>query len=209
MKKKILLVVSLSNLLVLVLPIFLLAIFVRGALAANKSSRYERSVSVALPVDGGSQTPVYGAPTPVMYEGDKANCDQINPAVPVYQIDQWGSTYYDYQKNGSMGRMIAVGPGGYRHMIFHKTYGYPYGNPPSGYPRYVMYNCKDPLNNWLGETQIDGVLSGNYVHAGYANIAVLHNGVELAIYHHSNTAPAPKYYSVLKVGDGPSYMHQV
>jgi hypothetical protein len=206
MKKKILLVVSLSNLLVLVLPIFLLTIFAGGALAANKSSRYDMNASVALPVDDEAQTPVYGAPTPLMYDGAKVNCDQINPpeSVEVYQVDQWGNTYYDEQQNGSMGRMIAVGPGGHRHMIFHKMYYYPYGNPPTAYPRYVTYNCKDPLNNWLGETQIDG---GTNIHAGYANIAVLHNGVELAFYHWSNTATL-KYYSVLKVGDGTGYICQ-
>jgi hypothetical protein len=192
---------------VFLVSLFVFFIFAGGALAANKSSRYERSASVALPVDGGSQTPAYSVPTPMppMYEGGKAaNCDQINPEVTVYQKDSWGTTYYDYQKNGSMGRMIAIGPGGYRHMIFHKTYGFPYGNPPTGYPRYVMYNCKDPSNNWLGETAIDG---GTNINAGYANIAVLHNGVELAIYHQS-TSVAPLYYSVLKVGDGTDYICQ-
>jgi hypothetical protein len=192
---------------VLVLPIFLLAIFAGGALAANKSSRYERSASVALPVIGGSQTPAYSVPTPMppMYEGGKAvNCDQINSQVLIHQIDQWGTTYYDYQKNGSMGRMIAIGPGGYRHMIFHKLYYYPYGTPPTGYPRYVMYNCKDPSNNWLGETAIDG---GTNKNAGYAQIAVLHNGVEVAVYHQS-TSVAPLYYSVLRVGDGTDYICQ-
>jgi hypothetical protein len=205
MKKKILLVVSLSNLSVLVLPIFLLAIFAGGALAENKPSRYDMNASVALSVDDGAQTPVYGAPTPLMYEGATANCDQINSQVQIHQIDQWGSTYYDEQQVGSMGRMIAVGPGGHRHMLFHKTYGGPYGNPPY-YPRYVMYGCKDPLDVWqVTEIQIDG---GTNIHAGYANIAVLHNGVELAIFHHSEAATPPRKYSVLRVGDGVPYICQ-
>jgi hypothetical protein len=180
-------------LLVLVLSIFLLTIFAGGALARNKSSNYD--ASVALPVDGGSQTPgAYFAPTPAMYEGDKGACDNIAPEVTVWEEAQWGSTYYDYQKNGSMGRMIAVGPGGYRHMVFHKTYG-AYDN--ATFPRYVIYNCEDPAGGWLGPTKVDG---GTNLNAGYTNIALTHTGRELVIYHRG-TSGGCTWYSCLKPAD--------
>jgi hypothetical protein len=189
-------------LLVLVLPIFLLAIFAGGALAKNKSSNYD--ASVALPVDGGSQTPVANfAPTPPLYEGSKVSCDQINPQVQVYEVAQWGSTRYDIQKNGSMGRMIAIGPGGYKHMVYHEV-STAAGVPCSPYngttcPRWVDYNCEDPSDLWLGSTKIDG---GANINAGYANVAVMHNGVELPIFHRSY-AGGCTWYSVLKRGDRP------
>jgi hypothetical protein len=172
--------------------LFVLFIFAGGSLAKTKPY----NTSVALPVDGGSQIPVRNfAPTPVTYEGSAVNCDEISSEVQVDEIAQWGSTYYDYQKNGSVGRMIAIGPGGYRHMVFHETRG-SYNN--TTYPRYVTYNCDDPGNNWLGPTRLDGGVNNN---AGYANIAVLHNGVELPIYHRGTTNCT--WYSVLKRGDRP------
>jgi len=172
--------------------LFFLFIFAGGALAAKKSE-----VRLVLPVDGATPfEKVYSEPIPPMYEGKQPDCEDIHPAVQVYQVEQWGSTYYGYQQNGSMGRMIAVGPGGYRHMIFHETRG-PYNN--STYPRYATYNCKDPLNNWLGPTRIDG---GTNINAGYANIGVLHDGRVVVIYHRT-WPPAPAYHwaTTLAVGD--------
>jgi hypothetical protein len=180
--------------------LFALFILAGGALAAKKSAE-KISVSVVLPkVDVVPPPEAYvGRPTPLMYEAtNQPNCDDIDPecGVTVIQHDQWGSTYYDYQQNGSMGRMIAVGPGGYKHMIFHETRG-PYSN--TTYPRYVTYNCKDPLNNWLDPIRIDG---GTDINAGYANIGVLHNGRAVVIYHRS-FPPAPAYHwaTTLALGD--------
>ncbi|MCK4386384.1 MAG: hypothetical protein KAW52_08990, partial [candidate division Zixibacteria bacterium] len=162
-----------------------------GVLAAKKARKRPPFV---LPVDGAKPPEAYPGPSPVVYEGSKQpNCEDIHPTIGyeyVIQHDQFGSTYYDYQKNGSMGRMIAVGPGGHRHMIFHETRG-PY--PP--YPRYVTYNCKDPLSNWAGPTWIDG---GENKNAGYAQMLVESDGRPIALYH--RTAGAP-YNSCLRRED--------
>jgi hypothetical protein len=173
---------------VLLVAWFSMFIFTGGALAVNKSSHTHKA-SIVLPLDGAEPPPqTYAEPTPLMYESLQPNCDDINPdpGVVVIQHDQWAMTYYDKQKNGSMGRMIAVSLGGHRNMICHETRGV-YG---VNYPRWVTYNCKDPLSNWVNPdfgVKIDGGTNNN---AGYSNIGVLHDGRAVGIYHrYGGTAP--------------------
>jgi hypothetical protein len=164
-----------------VLALFVLFIFV-SALATNKPFKDTYPASTVLPLAGAeSEPPLFSGPTPMMYESNQPDCADINPDVGlnVIQIDQWGATYYDYQKNGSMGRMIAVGPAGHRHMLFHETRGV-YG---TSYPRWITYNCKSPLDTWLYGTAGRKIAGGANINAGYGNIAVLHNGREVAVYH--------------------------
>jgi hypothetical protein len=180
---------------VLVLSTFLLAIFAGKALAAKKFSRGgPEKASVVYPTVDGSEALPNFVSSPVIYEvGKTADCFAIHPDAYVHVLEhnQWGSTYYDYQSNGSMGRMIAVGPGGYRHMICHETRG-----PYPANPRYITYNCKDPLNNWLAPTWIDG---GTDLNAGYANIGVLHDGRAVVVYHRNSGTPI--WYTSLIVQD--------
>ncbi|KPJ65930.1 hypothetical protein AMJ44_09250 [candidate division WOR-1 bacterium DG_54_3] len=132
-----------------------------------------------------------------MYEGSKQpDCEDINPDLPygeyVIQHYHHGTTWYDFQKNGSVGRMIAADAAGHRHMDFHRSDGlYPPG------PRYVCYNCKDPFDVWCCAPEcFDGSCN-----AGYANIDMLRDGRALVLYHH--TAPCeqgdPIWYNTLRV----------
>jgi hypothetical protein len=174
----------------LVLLLFGLTFLVVGEVLAAKKTRHRPPL--ILPVDGAQPPEAYTGPSPVMYEGSKqADCEDIHSQLRVIQHDQWGSTFYDYQSNGSMGRMIAVGPGGHRHMICHETRG-PYGE----YPRYITYNCKDPLGVWLGPTYADG---GAGLNAGYGNISVLHDRISVLIYHRNLGNPC--WYTTLAVDD--------
>jgi len=189
MGKRILLVVFL-------LSFFALFVFAGGALAAKKFSRGgpEKASVVHPNVDGSEAVPNF-APSPVIYEGGKAaDCFAINPdtAVDVLQHDSWGSTYYDYQKNGSMGRMIAVGPGGEREAAFMSLPVPPY--PPN--PRWVTYNCKNALNTWCGTKDVDG---GTGINAGYVNSCALDDGREALIYHKAGTDEP--WSTVLAMGD--------
>jgi hypothetical protein len=171
----------------LVLPICLMAVFAGSAWAAEKPT--------PVRVDGVEPPPKYVGRSSVLgIEGAQPDCEDINPdpEVVVIHHGQFGVTYYDYQRNGSMGRMIAVGPEGHVHTTYHRTDG-PYSEE---YPRYVDYNCKDPVSGWIGANSIDG---GTDVNAGYANIDVLHDGRCVVIYH--TTAETPEAASVLKVQD--------
>lgn len=115
----------------------------------------------------------------IFYQND---CEDIDPEVgSIIQHDQIGHSWYDFQKNGSMGRMISVTNDGYRHFSWMFTDG-PYGY---GYPetfRYVDANCKDPLNHYLGQAHVYGGAAKN---AGYSNQAHLHNGRSVVVYHRS------------------------
>jgi hypothetical protein len=141
--------------------------------------------------------PSFG-PTPLIYEGGKgADCFDIHPdtAVHVLEHDQWGSTYYDYQKNGSMGRMIAVTGSGQREMVFMYL---PVAPFTPAHPRFVDYNCKSPgvLGAWCGQKDVDG---GTNINAGYVTIAAMHNGREAIIYH--KTGSDEPWGTSLALGD--------
>jgi hypothetical protein len=184
---------------VFLLVFFALFVFAGGALAANKPSKHTSPASVVLPLAGAeSEPPLRFGPTPMMYEINQPDCEDVNPdeAVTIIQgPDQWGATYYDYQKNGSMGRQIAVGPAGHRHMLFHETRGI-YG---TAYPRWITYNCKSSLDTWLYPTVGRKIAGGANINAGYGNIAVMHNGREVAIYHQAGTLLP--WSTTLAVGD--------
>ncbi len=159
---------------------------------------------------GGSHTTwfaidnIYGSEDPmeeylvrnIMPQAVALSCEDINPVLPILQLDSWSWTYYDEQQKGSMGRMIAASPGGHRHMVCSETQG-PYG---TAYPRYVTYNCKNPLDQWLGESWIDGWAG---VNAGYPQMSVMHDGREVIVYHRSSGNPC--WNSALTAGD-PGYV---
>jgi hypothetical protein len=175
---------------VFLLSLFTLFVFAGAALGAADANKSK--VSDLLPMDGGQGPKAGFAPSPVVYEGKVADCAEvypevaINPATPVAV----GFTYYDYQKNGSMGRMIAVGPAGHRHFIFHETRG-----DYNDYDRYITYNCHDGAIYWVGPTWVDG---GEGINAGYVQMLTTHTGQEVIVYHRTDT---PNWVSTMMIGD--------
>lgn len=123
-------------------------------------------------------------------------CEDIDPEYGqsyIVQHDQIGHTWYDYQKNGSVGRMISITSDGHRHFSWMFTDG-PYTSP-----RYVDANCQDPLNQYLGQVHVYG---GEYKNAGYSNQAHLHDGRSLVIYHRTAGQPGdPVTASMLSIED--------
>ncbi|MCJ7578457.1 MAG: hypothetical protein MUO91_08410, partial [candidate division Zixibacteria bacterium] len=196
MGKRILLVVFL-------LSFFALFVFAGGALAAKKISTSPEKASVLYPaVDGGdTRLPYSGGPTPLIYEGGKdADCYDIHPGtvehpVVVLEHNQWGATWYDYQKNGSMGRMIAVTSADQREATFMNLKAAPYADPNF---RWVSYNCKNALNSWCGVKDVNGGEGGN---AGYSSIAAMHDGREAIIFHASGLGASTLLQTALAIGD--------
>ncbi len=121
--------------------------------------------------------------------GAKLTCEDIQPQDgTIIQHDQIGDTWYDFQKNGSMGRMISVTPDGYRHFSWMYCDGiYP------GVPRFVDANCKNPLGTYIGQVHAD------YGNSGYSNQTHLHDGTSVVIHH--RTAGTPTWASVLTLAD--------
>jgi hypothetical protein len=116
----------------------------------------------------------------------------ISPqAGTIIQLDSIGSTWYDYQKNGSMGRMIAVSPSGHREIAFMNVQGGPFPDNP----RYITYNCKSPEGVWCCDTtNVDG---GSGINPGFCNNDVMHDGREVVIYHRH----FDYWYVTLAMGD--------
>jgi hypothetical protein len=134
-------------------------------------------------------------PSKYPVEGIKssANCYSIAPQIgTVIEHTQVGDTWYDFQQNGSMGRMISVTDGGYRHVSWMYTGGvYP------GVPRYVKGNCEPAGGGWISAQYVDG----GTTNAGYCNQTHLSDGTPLVIYH--RTAGNPIWYSTLTADDYP------
>ena len=183
----------------LVLVCFGLGIFVVEGFSATAWQKPKvRSISEDINVDGRGLKS-YRAPSRAISKyyipsGAKLTCDDINPQVgTIIQHDQIGDTWYDYQKNGSMGRMISVTNEGYRHFSWTYT-DHPY--PPG--PRYVDANCKNPAGAYIGQVHADG----GDVNAGYSNQTHLHDGTSVVIYHHTaGQSGNPVMNSVISIGD--------
>jgi len=119
-------------------------------------------------------------------------CSDINPqAGNVIQHDQIGDTWYDCQQHGSMGRMISVTSGGYRHFSWTYTDG-----PYPGVARGVYANCKDPSGGYLG---VATVAYSATTKPGYCNQTHLHTGHSLVIYHEIGP-PTTKRASMISKG---------
>jgi hypothetical protein len=101
--------------------------------------------------------------------------------VPVVH-QQIGNTWYDFQKNGALGRMISVTNHGYAHSAWHYTAGVYPGNPRS-----VRFTTEFPDHTFL-TTPAPGDPGPGASNSGYCNVTHLHNGSPVVIYH--ETAPA-------------------
>jgi hypothetical protein len=102
--------------------------------------------------------------------------------VPVVH-QQIGDTWYDFQKNGSVGRMISVTNNGYAYSAWHYTAGaYP------GNPRSVRFTAEFPDHSFLTTDASQDPGPGLNHNSGYCNVTHLHNGSPVVIYH--ETAPS-------------------
>jgi hypothetical protein len=129
------------------------------------------------------------APSGVTYQ---TNCADIDPeAGSIVEHDQIGTTWYEYQQNDNMGRMISVTDDGYRHFSWTYAQG-----PYPGVDRYVYANCKDPAGSFLGDVPADG----GEVNAGYCNQTHLHDGTSVIVNHHNSGTP--KWLNVLTIANG-------
>jgi hypothetical protein len=130
----------------------------------------------------------------VTYRQDCTDIDPECSVLPGYceiiQHDQIGDTWYDFQQNASIGRMISVIPAGYKHFSWmYIDHQYPPG------PRYVDANCKDPLDNYIGQVHADG----GDVNSGFCNQTHLHDGTSVITHH--RTAGTPGLASIMTMAD--------
>ncbi|MCK4224857.1 MAG: hypothetical protein KAX39_06730, partial [candidate division Zixibacteria bacterium] len=165
-----------------------------SATAAKKSldPKWTRHISGNVNVDGAGfdlyRAPSKGISKYLPTSTKQITCDSINPeAGTIIQHDYIGDTWYDEQQVGSIGRMISVTPGGYRH--FSWTYCDHQFTPG---PRYVDANCKDPAGAYISQVHADGDGLENGTNPGYCNQTHEHDGVSVII-HHRTGPPYPGY----------------
>ena len=109
-----------------------------AAFAVNPPSRMAPLTSV--PMIGGSQDPMvtngFAYPRP----GGGRTLD--NPVGVIYPA---GTTWYDYQHNGSAGKMVGVDDDGFVHVVWMNAT----TNDPLNGPRQVNYNLWDPSSQTM------------------------------------------------------------
>ena len=160
----------------------------------NKPEKVHISTMAPAPENGMPPAPSKYITGGVKYAGQ---CTDIAPEAGIkIEHTQIGSTWYDFQKNGSMGRMIAVTSDGWREDSWMYTAGaYP------GVGRYIRANQETPGNSWVGAINADG---GTGINSGYSNQSYLDgpgadNGASVLIFH--RTAGTPIWYTTLCVDD--------
>ena len=111
---------------------------------------------------------------PTRYNGDCFNLIPDSELEPVAEHDQVGTTWYEFQKNGSMGRMISVTSAGYRHISWMwSAASYP------GTQRRVYARSKPEAGAWGTPYEV-GL---GAVNSGYSNQTHLNDGTPVVIFH--------------------------
>ena len=189
-------------LVILVVSMFLAFIFAVGTFATvDKSKLGIRSTSADAPAPENAMPSFSKYAPPGGGAKYSALCTNVNPESPLNLLEtsQIGDTWYDFQKNGSIGRMIAVTADGYR----EDSWTYCTGIYP-GVGRYVNANYESPARFWKGAYSVDG---GVPLNSGYCNQSYLDNGgaddgASVIIFHRTGAAPSkPIWYTTLAVDD--------
>ncbi len=89
--------------------------------------------------------------------------------------EQFGETWYDYQHNGSMSRMLAYGPDGSVHCSWMK------GVNEGASDRIILYNKRLPGGTWLYGA--DGIQVNTTIRCGYCTLDLDMSGEPVIAYH--------------------------
>ncbi|UCB52540.1 MAG: FG-GAP repeat protein [Candidatus Zixiibacteriota bacterium] len=152
-----------------------------------------RHISEDVPLDGSttdlSRSPSEGPIDRCTEESkSRTSCADIDPeAGSIIQHDEIGQTEYEYQQNGSIGRMISIGPDGHRHFSWMSTIGVP---PPL--VRNVYSRCKNPSGGYSSTVGVD---TAEYQAPGFVNQSHTRYDQSVVIYHRTRQVlpgdPAP------------------
>ncbi|MCB9358229.1 MAG: T9SS type A sorting domain-containing protein [Calditrichaeota bacterium] len=131
--------------------IFLLAVGIGLAQAAPSTTKALNNVK---PIDGSEQPTFQNIPDPSMYGPRRDALDD-----PVGVIYQAGTTWYDYQHNGSSGKMVDVDDLGFVHVTWTN------GLNSTSSSRHVYYNVWDPSTEafTISNGQVNSASRGGYV----------------------------------------------
>ena len=114
--------------------------------------------------------------------------NEILPDVDVYPLQPGtaqdilmsiGTTFYEYQSNGSSGDRIVICDDGSIYFCWMKLFGWPY--PPS--PRHIYYNWISPEGNLLGP---EGMQISDISGSGYCQMSYIYGNRGTIAYHCEN-----------------------
>ncbi|MBM3324833.1 MAG: hypothetical protein FJY66_04115, partial [Calditrichaeota bacterium] len=126
------------------------------------------------PVIGGSTEPEWNVP-PAPWRPTRHSLDQ-----PIGTTYMAGSTWYDYQHNGTCGKMIDVDEFGGVHVVWMKGYN------ATQNPRHVFYNCWDPMPGAFAFDTI-GIRINASQRAGYISQTTNSDGFCFPAFHQVTT----------------------
>jgi hypothetical protein len=125
---------------------------------------------VNLPVMGGTNDPIS---TCTGTDGNFQGRQSLDVIGSMYNA---GTTWYDFQHNGSEGKMVSVDELGFVHMVWMK------GMNSANNPRHVYYNVFDPSTESFLQT--GGVQIDNSTRSGYVTQVVLSSGWCFPTFHY-------------------------
>jgi hypothetical protein len=184
---------------ILVFCMFVVCIFAEGAFSAVA---YKKTTEDLNRVRYRSQD-VYPSETFIMpsYQYPTKGVEYLGSCTPIYPDTVWqeaplppfvivpiahqqiGDTWYDFQKNGAVGRMISVTNHGYAYSAWHYTAGV----YDASHPRSVRFTRELPSHAFATTDATSDPGPGFGHNSGYCNVTHLHNGSPVVIYH--ETAP--------------------
>jgi hypothetical protein len=117
----------------------------------------------------------------LMTGNEELPLDNAIPYTPGFSTDSpgyiLGTTYYDYQSNGSSGNRIVICPDNSKYAAWMRGFGWPY--PPA--LRHVYYNWADP-DTFTWQHSAGSQVSEN-TNSGYTNIDIIDGNHGVIAYH--------------------------
>lgn len=144
------------------------------AFAAAAFAGIDRMPMQNYPVRGGANDPSFSPPVAPEYGPVRNSLDLVGTAYTA------GMTYYDYQHNGTAGKMIGVDNNGMVHVVWMRGQ-----TPELGGPRHIYYNIWDPATSafQFAEGEVVDVAT----RAGYTSMAVMPDGWAFPAFHEIRT----------------------
>ncbi|MCB9366874.1 MAG: T9SS type A sorting domain-containing protein [Calditrichaeota bacterium] len=149
-----------------------LALMLAIAAAAHAGTTTDKRMNTS------SSTPIVGATEQAITTG------AVHRTAPTGSLDligtqyEAGTTWYDYQHNGTAGKMIGVDDMGFVHVVWMN------GQDEGSAQRHAFYNCWDPTTeDWQALIPDGGVAIDNAGRAGYVSQTTTPEGFCFPSYH--------------------------
>ena len=109
----------------------------------------------------------------------RTSCADINPqAGVIISHDSLGQTWYEMQQNGTIGRMIIIGPDG------HRGFSWMSSASAGSWERYVYSKCRSAEGTYHGPASVDNAIGSR---PGFVNQGHTYDGRPVLVYHRTQS----------------------